>query len=90
MPTDYQPIACGFYDELEAVATRKKQVYLHYFNDLRQLCQGSAVLTTFVTREHAEYAVLASGEEIRLDHLIRIDDTPAPGFAGYPDFRCGC
>ena len=90
MPADYQPIACGFYDELEAAATRKKQVYLHYFNDLRQLCQGPAVLQTFITRDQAEYAILASGEEIRLDHIIRLDDTPAPGFAEYPDFRLGC
>ena len=90
MPTDYQPIACGFYDELEAAATRKKQVYLQYFNDLRQLCQGPAVLKTFATRDGAEYAILASGEEIRLDHIIRLDDTPAPGFAEYPDFRVGC
>jgi len=90
MPTDYQPIACGFYDELEAVPTRKKQVYLQYFNDLRQLCQGTTTIKTFVTRDGAEYAILASGEEIRLDHIIRIDDTPAPGFAEYPDFRCAC
>jgi Rho-binding antiterminator len=90
MATDYQPIACGFYDELEAVATRKKQVYLQYFNDLRQLCQGSTTIKTFFTRDHAEFAQLASGEEVRLDHIIRIDDRAAPGFAEYPDFRCGC
>jgi len=90
MATDYQPIACGFYDELEALATRKKQVYIQYFNDLRQLCQGSTTFKTFVTRDHAEYAVLASGEEVRLDHIIRIDDMAAPGFAEYPDFRRGC
>jgi len=90
MATDYQPIACGFYDELEALATRKKQVYLQYFNDLRQLCQGSTTLKTFITRDHAEYALLASGEEVRLDHIIRVDDKAAPGFAEYPDFRCGC
>lgn len=90
MATDYQPIACGFYNELEALATRKKQVYLQYFNDLRQLCQGSTTLKTFVTRDHAEYALLASGEEVRLDHIIRVDDRAAPGFAEYPDFRCGC
>ena len=90
MATDYQPVACGFYDELEALATRKKQVYLQYFNDLRQLCQGPATFKTFFVRDQVEYTQLASGEEIRLDHLIRIDDTPAPGFAEYPDFRCGC
>ncbi|GAA4496174.1 hypothetical protein GCM10023172_08990 [Hymenobacter ginsengisoli] len=90
MATDYKPIDCGFYDELEALATRKKQVYLQYFNDLRQLCQGPATFKTFVTREHIEYALLASGEEVRLDHIIRIDDTPAPGYGDYPDYRCGC
>lgn len=90
MPTDYQPIACDFYDVLEAAATRKQQVYLQYFNDLRQLCQGSTTLKTFFTREHAKYAQLAAGEAVRLDRIIRLDDTPAPAFAGYPDFRGGC
>ena len=90
METTYQPIDCQFYDVLEAAATRHQQVYLQYFSDLRELRQGTATIRTFVTRDHAEYAVLASGEEIRLDRLIRLDDTPAPGFADYPDYRCGC
>jgi Rho-binding antiterminator len=90
MTTEYQPIDCGFYDVLEAAATRKQQVYLQYFNDLRQLCQGSTILKTFFVRDHVEYAQLASGEEVRLDHIIRLDDTAAPGYAEYPDFRCGC
>lgn len=91
MPTtDYQPVDCGFYDTLEAAATRHQQVYLQYFSDLRELRQGSTTLKTFVTREGAEYAVLASGEEVRLDRIIRLDDTPAPAFADYPDYRCGC
>ena len=90
MPTDYQPVACDFYDVLEAAATRRQQVYLQYFSDLRELRQGSTSLRTFVTRDGAEYAVLASGEEVRLDRIIRLDDTPAPAFAEYPDYRCGC
>jgi Rho-binding antiterminator len=89
MATDYKPIACDFYDVLEA-ATRKQQVYLQYFNDLRQLCQGTNTIRTFITRDHAEYARLASGEEVRLDNIIRLDDTPAPAYSDYPDFRCGC
>ncbi|WP_151087836.1 hypothetical protein [Hymenobacter baengnokdamensis] len=90
MAPDYKPIACGFYDVLEAAATCRKQVYLQYFNDLRELCQGPSTINTFFTRDHAEFAQLASGEEIRLDRIIRLDDTPAPDFAEYPDFRCGC
>lgn len=53
VPTDYQPVACGFYDALEAAATCKQPVYLQYFNDLRQLCQESVAIKTFVTRDHA-------------------------------------
>ncbi|MGI4874048.1 MAG: hypothetical protein ACRYFX_23055 [Janthinobacterium lividum] len=90
MPTDYHPITCGFYNELEAAATLRRQVYLQYFNELRELCQGPAVFRTFVTRDHAEFAVLASGEEVRLDRIIRVDERAAPGFAEYPDYRCGC
>jgi Rho-binding antiterminator len=88
--TDYKSIDCNFYDVLEAAATRHQQVYLQYFSDLRELRQGPATFKTFVIHEGAEYAVLGSGEEVRLDRIIRVDDTPAPAFSDYPDYRCGC
>ena len=90
MSTDYQPIDCGFYDELEAAATQKKRVTLQYFNDLRQLCMESGVIDTFFIRDKVEFMRLKSGEEIRLDHIIRLDNKPAPGYADYPDFNCAC
>ena len=90
MPTDYQTVACGFYDELEAAATQRRRVALQYFNDLRQLCLESGVIDTFFIRDKVEFLRLKSGEEIRLDFIIRLDDTPAPAYADYPDFSCGC
>lgn len=90
MSTAYKSIDCGFYDELEAAATQRRRVALQYFNDLRQLCLESGVIETFFIREKAEFMRLKSGEEIRLDHIIRLDDQPAPGYADYPDFSCGC
>ena len=90
MSTDYQPIDCGFYDELEAAAKQKKRVALQYFNDLRQLCMESEVIDTFFIRDKIEFMRLKSGEEIRLDHIIRLDNKPAPGYADYPDFSCAC
>ena len=90
MSTDYQPIDCGFYDELEAAATQKRRVALQYFNDLRQLCMESGVIDTFFIRDKVEFMRLKSGEEIRLDHIIRLDNKPAPGYADYPDFSCAC
>ncbi|MBO2007831.1 hypothetical protein [Hymenobacter negativus] len=90
MSTEYKPIDCNFYDELEAAATLRRRVALQYFNDLRQLCMESGVIDTLFIRDKVEYMRLKSGEEIRLDHLIRIDDKQAPGYSDYPDFSCGC
>ena len=91
MSPDYTPIDCHFYDLLEAAATlQRRRVDLQYFNDLRQLCLGSGVIDTLFIRDKVEYMRLKSGEEIRLDHLIRLDDKPAPAYADYPDFSCGC
>ena len=90
MSPDYTPIDCHFYDELEAAATQRRRVALQYFNDLRQLCLESGVIDTFFIREQVEFMRLKSGEEIRLDHIIRLDDKPAPAYSDYPDFSCGC
>ncbi|MDQ2793257.1 MAG: Rho-binding antiterminator [Bacteroidota bacterium] len=90
MSPAYTPIDCHFYDRLEAAATQRRRVALQYFNDLRQLCLDSGVIDTFFIREKVEYLRLKSGEEIRLDHLICLDDTPAPLYADYPDFSGGC
>jgi Rho-binding antiterminator len=90
MSPDYIPIDCHFYDRLEGAATQHLRVNIQYFNDLRQLCFGAGVIDTLFIRNKVEYLRLKSGEEIRLDHLIRLDDTPAPLYADYPDFSGGC
>ena len=90
MAVPYIPIDCNYYDHLEAAATQRRRVELQYFNDLRQLCLGAGVIETLFIRDKVEYLRLKSGEEIRLDHLIRLDDKPNPLYADYPDFSCGC
>ncbi|WP_210521166.1 hypothetical protein [Hymenobacter terricola] len=90
MNADYKPVACSFYDELEAAATQRRRVVLQYFDDIRQLCLESGVIDTFFVREKAEFMRLKSGEEIRLDHILRVDDQPAPGYADAPNYSCGC
>jgi Rho-binding antiterminator len=90
MASDYKPIDCNFYDELEAVATLKKRVLLQYFSELRELTIESVLIDTFFVRDGAEFMRLKTGEEIRLDLIIRIDDKLSPTYAGYPDFSCGC
>jgi Rho-binding antiterminator len=90
MLTAYQPIACDFYDELEAAATQRRRVLLQYFSELRELCIESVVIDTFFIRDEAEFMRLSTGEEIRLDLVIRLGERLSPTYAGYPDFSCGC
>jgi Rho-binding antiterminator len=90
MATDYQSIDCGFYDELEAAATQRRHVLLQYFSDLHELRVESVVVRGLETREHAEYAQLSNGEEVRLDRIMRLDEKIAPQYKEYPDFSCGC
>ena len=90
MSAPYNPIDCHFYDLLEAAATQRRRVELQYFNDLRQLCLGAGIIETLFIHDKVEFMRLKSGEEIRLDHLIRLDDKPAPLYADYPDFSSGC
>ena len=90
MSIDCKPIDCGFYDALEVAATQRRRVALPYVNALRQRCLDSGVIDTFFIRDKAEFMRLKSGEESRLDHLIRLYDPPAPAYADYPDFNCGC
>lgn len=90
MSPDHAPIDGDFYRELETAASQRRRVALQYFNDLRQLCLDSGVIEALFIREQVEFMRLKSGEEIRLDHVIRLDDRPAPAYANYPDFSCGC
>lgn len=90
MATDYKPIDCSFHDELEAAATLRRHVLLQYFSNLHELRVESVVVRNFTTRNHAEYAQLSNGEEMRLDRIMRLDEKIAPQYKEYPDFSCGC
>ncbi|GAC1376924.1 MAG: hypothetical protein NVS3B25_30470 [Hymenobacter sp.] len=48
------------------------------------------MIDTFFVRDKVEFIRLKSGEEIRLDYLIWLDDQPAPGYADCPNFSVGC
>jgi Rho-binding antiterminator len=72
----YAPIACALHDRLEAAATRGR--------DSALIVQGPGDRTRTVhtrivdlrVRGGAEFLVLGSGEEIRLDRIVALDGTP--------------
>ncbi len=76
----YQPISCAFYDELEALATLRKRVQLVYRNELGHVAEIIGIIRNFATRNKAEFLILDSGIEIRLDRLIEVDGKPLAGY----------
>ena len=90
METKYKPIDCNFYDVLEAVAIEKRYVKVYYYSEIRELLSAMAIVKDIYTRDKMEFLVLNTGEEIRLDRIVRIDDTPAPNHDYNDDFSCDC
>lgn len=77
---DYHPIDCGLHDELQLRALRRRTSELVWRDDDGTLRTTEGVCTDVFSRDGAEYLKLADGTEIRLDHLVRVDevDFPAP------------
>jgi len=81
MKTTYQPISCDIYDHIEIFAMRKTMVDVEYRDDSDQVQQlQSRILDTKVANKE-EFILLESGQEIRMDKLIRLNDVyfPQPG-----------
>lgn len=90
METKYKPIDCGFHDHLEAAATLRRYVKLQYFTEIHEFITVMAVVKDIYTKDKMEFLVLHTGEEIRLDRIVRIDDVPSPAYGDIDDFTCDC
>jgi Rho-binding antiterminator len=74
--TDYKPINCSYYDELEAIATLKKKVRVEYFEEKTPVKVSQVGIINLFTRNKEEFVVLSNGLTIRLDRLISVDGKP--------------
>ncbi len=87
--TSYQPIDCNYYDRLEALATLKKYVRIQYKTEIHEFITVDSIIRDFFIREGVEFMLLANGNEVRLDRLVRVDGHSLPG-SGYDDLSCEC
>lgn len=74
----YKPIDCNFYDELEALATRRKPVKISYMNE-EVVKTVYGIISNLYVENKVEYMSLSGGEIIRLDTLIEVDGKFVPG-----------
>ena len=77
MTTEYRPIACGAYDEIEVLAMHRARVDLLYRDDLGQEIRQAGQAVDTAVHDGAEFLVLQDGArrlEIRLDRIARLVD----------------
>lgn len=72
-PSDYQPVACGFYDELGLRMMRGASCELVVEDSDGQKTIGTTIEDLY-TDGDAEYVRLSDGRTIRLDRIVRVDD----------------
>jgi Rho-binding antiterminator len=70
---DYQPISCDFHDLLEVHATKRRPTHIQFRDADGQLQTRDAVITDVYAKDGADYLTLNTGEILRLDQLIEVD-----------------
>lgn len=77
---NYQPISCNFYDELEALATLRSLCIIEYHDKNANKHKAEGVIKDLYIRDKAEYLLLNTGFEIRLDQLISVNGKELKGY----------
>lgn len=69
MNTDYKPVSCAFYDELEAAAVKRTLCTIVY-EDNGVKNSVKSLVVDFKTNRKEEFMILDNKAEIRLDKII--------------------
>jgi Rho-binding antiterminator len=72
-PSPYSPISCDIHDQLEELATLRKQTLIRYLDSDGLTQERRAIIADVFGRGGAEYIQLSSGETLRLDQLVEVD-----------------
>ena len=73
-PPSYSPINCEFHDVLETRATTRALTSVVFRNEAGEVERRNAVISDVFARNGEEFLVLDSGDTVRLDRLLQIDD----------------
>ncbi len=79
----YKRIPCGVYDHFELAAMRRTKVNIRYRDEEgAEQTLENAVITNLKSIEKIEYAILSTGQKIRLDWVIQLNDLVIQDQAG--------
>jgi Rho-binding antiterminator len=85
----YQAVPASFRAEIQEFQARRKYLRIHYFNSFHEYISTTAIIKELVEAQDGEYIRLSTGEEVRLDWIVRLDGQAAPGY-DIQDFTCDC
>jgi Rho-binding antiterminator len=71
--TQYHPISCSFYDQLEALSVKGLAVDIVYVDESGTEKQTSGRIVNLFSSNKIEYAEMDSNEQIRLDKLRTVN-----------------
>ncbi|MGV3504856.1 MAG: hypothetical protein ACO1O1_14195 [Adhaeribacter sp.] len=86
---NYQPITPAFRQQIQDYLRRRKYIRIHYFNSFHEYLYSTAIIKEILDTAAGSFISLSSGEEVRLDRIVRLDGKPAPGY-DIEDFTCDC
>ena len=76
--SNYVPINCSYYDELEAAATQRRTVRIIYRDEHGKEQELMTRIKDLYARNKEEFMVLENDLEFRLDRLVSIDGKVPP------------
>ncbi len=85
----YEPVEEPFRKDIEAYLQKRKYIGIHYYTDIREYISTTGIIKEISSRPNGEFILLSTGEEIRLDHIVRLNGERAPGY-DVSDFTCDC
>lgn len=77
-------------DTIVAAVKEKRYVKVQYFSDIHEFLTLTAVVKHMIKSREEEILILASGEEIPVDRIVRLDEEVAPQYDNIMDFTCDC
>lgn len=85
----YETVDELFRNEIIAYIQKRKYLGLHYYTDIREYISTTGIIKEISVRPNGEFIILSTGEEIRLDRIVRLNGERAPGYHE-SDFTCDC
>jgi len=73
----YVPVDCDFHDQLEALATLRKECQIVYQNASGELVKVQGLIVDIYAANKADFLKVDDGTEIRLDRIVSLNNKQA-------------